>query len=92
MTMNTDLEGAVAAYYSGAGLHARIMERLAEAGVPAGAVTADHLKAVDEFHIGGVEATLALLEQLAIGPETRVLDIGSGIGVPARPIAGRTGA
>ena len=56
------------------------------------AVTAEHLKAVDEFHIGGAEATAALLDQLAIGPETRVLDVGSGIGGPARTIAARYGA
>ena len=68
------------------------MERLAEAGITAGAVTAEHLKAVDEFHIGGAEATAALLDQLAIGPETRVLDVGSGIGGPARTIAARYGA
>src|SRR5690606_33691687 len=49
-------------------------------------------KAVDEFHIGGAEATAALLDQLDIGPDTRVLDIGSGIGGPARTIAERTGA
>ncbi|HET9069328.1 MAG TPA: class I SAM-dependent methyltransferase [Amaricoccus sp.] len=90
--MRAEIETTVAGHYAGAGLHARIMERLAEAGVPAGAVTAEHLKAVDEFHIGGAEATAALLDQLAIGPGTRVLDIGSGIGGPARTIAARTGA
>jgi len=90
--MSAEVERTVAAHYAGAGLHARIMERLAEAGVPAGAVTAEHLKAVDEFHIGGAEATAALLDQLEIGQGTRVLDIGSGIGGPARTIAARTGA
>ena len=45
--MSTEVERTVAAHYAGAGLHARIMERLAEAGVPAGAVTVEHLKAVD---------------------------------------------
>jgi SAM-dependent methyltransferase len=87
-----DVEDRVAAHYGGAGLHERIMERLAEAGIASGAVTAEHLKAVDEFHIGGAEATLALLDQLEIGRDTRVLDIGSGIGGPARMIAGRYGA
>jgi SAM-dependent methyltransferase len=90
--MSAEIERSVAAHYSGAGLHLRIMERLAAAGIAADAVTADHLKAVDEFHIGGAEATADLLDQLAIGPETRVLDVGSGIGGPARTIAARTGA
>ena len=90
--MSAEVETTVAAHYAGAGLHQRIMERLAEAGIPAGAVTAEDLKAVDEFHIGGAEATAALLDQLAIGPETRVLDIGCGIGGAVRMIAARSGA
>jgi SAM-dependent methyltransferase len=90
--MNAEVEETVAAHYAGAGLHQRIMERLAEAGIAADTVTAEHLKAVDEFHIGGDEATAALLDQLDIGPETRVLDVGSGIGGPARTIAARYGA
>jgi SAM-dependent methyltransferase len=49
------------------------------------------LKAVDEFHIGGAEATAALLDRLDVRPETEVLDIGSGIGGPARNIAARAG-
>ncbi len=90
--MTGDVETVVAAHYAGVGLHERILERLAAAGIAAEAVTTEHLKAVDEFHIGGAEATSALLDQLKIGPETRVLDIGSGIGGPARAIAGRYGA
>jgi ubiquinone/menaquinone biosynthesis C-methylase UbiE len=53
--------------------------------------SADVLKPVDEFHIGGAEATAALLEKLEIRPDTEVLDIGSGIGGTARMIAGRYG-
>ena len=92
MTAAGSVEARVAAHYAGVGLHERIMERLAAAGVATGSVTAEHLKAVDEFHIGGAEATAALLDQLAIGPETRVLDVGCGIGGPARTIVARTGA
>jgi SAM-dependent methyltransferase len=92
LPMSADVERTVTAHYAGAGLHRRIMERLAEAGIAADRVTAEDLKAVDEFHIGGAEATAALLDQLAIGPETRVLDVGSGIGGPARTIAARHGA
>ncbi len=86
------IEETVASHYAGAGMHDRIMQRLADAGVPAEAVTAEHLGPVDEFHIGDAEATAALLDQLAIGPDTRVLDVGSGIGGPARQIARRYGA
>jgi SAM-dependent methyltransferase len=90
--MSGEVEARVAAHYGGAGLHERILERLAEAGIAVEAVTAEHLKAVDEFHIGGAEATTALLDQLEIGPGTRILDIGCGIGGPARMMAERYGA
>jgi ubiquinone/menaquinone biosynthesis C-methylase UbiE len=39
-----------------------------------------------------VKATEALLAQLKIAPDTRVLDIGSGLGGPARHIAEHSGA
>lgn len=44
----------------------------------------DDLAAVDEFHVGGREATRALLEQLDIAEDSDVLDIGCGIGGAAR--------
>lgn len=90
--MGGSIEDRVAAHYAGAGLHERIMERLAAAGIAPDRVTAEDLKPVDEFHIGGAEATAALLDQLDIGTEARVLDVGCGIGGPARMIAARTGA
>ena len=86
------VEETVAAHYAGAGMHDKIMQRLADAGIPAEAVTAEHLRPVDEFHIGEAAATAALLDQLTIGPATRVLDIGSGIGGPARTMARTYGA
>ena len=54
-------------------------------------ISPEVLKPVDEFHIGGAEATTALLEKLEIRPDMEVLDIGSGIGGPARMIAARYG-
>jgi len=46
---------------------------------------------LDQFHIGGAEATDRLIGSLALGPGDRVLDVGSGFGGPARQIARRTG-
>jgi len=88
----TNVEDRVVSHYGGAGLFDRIMAGIAASGVAAGDLRTDHLKAVDEFHIGGAEATIALLDPLRIGARTRVLDIGSGIGGPARLIAARYGA
>ena len=39
--MRADVERTVAAHYAGAGLHERIIERLADAGIPAGQVTTE---------------------------------------------------
>jgi MPBQ/MSBQ methyltransferase len=57
---------------------------------PAHLVPAD-LAAIDEFHIGGVQATRDLAAQLPLTPGAALLDIGSGIGGPARYFAARHG-
>ncbi|MDW4498421.1 methyltransferase domain-containing protein [Sulfitobacter sp. D35] len=76
-------------HYGQDGLFERLLSMLEAAGVPRDQLSAEHLKAVDEFHIGGVKATEVLLDPLNIGPGTPVLDIGSGIGGPARFMAAR---
>lgn len=87
-----DTETRVAGHYGSGRVMDGIRAALARVGAGADGLTGDDLKPVDEFHTGGAEATEALLAQLDIGPETRVLDLGCGIGGPARLIAGRTGA
>ena len=77
-------------HYTTENLLARIDDALDQIG--ASRTSADDLKAVDEFHTGGLEATDALLSQLTITPEMRVLDIGAGIGGTARHILHRYGA
>ena len=49
------------------------------------------LDALDQFHIGGPGATDLLIGSLALTEGSRVLDVGSGFGGPARQIARRTG-
>ncbi len=85
----TETEDRIAAHYGVGNLYGRIIEALKAGGVDPNALRPDHLKAVDEFHIGGAEATMALLDQLDIGSDTKVLDIGSGIGGSARFISAR---
>jgi cyclopropane fatty-acyl-phospholipid synthase-like methyltransferase len=78
----------VASHYSDSdALVESIAASLRAAGIdPASATTAD-LVGVDEFHIRGREATLALAESMGISADTSVLDIGSGLGGTARTLA-----
>lgn len=85
-------ENPVETHYTTGSLLERIRQGLREAGVDPDRPGAADLKPVDEFHVGGVAATEALLDQVPLAPGMAVLDIGSGIGGTARFIAGRTGA
>ena len=86
------LEDIVNTHYGGRSIYDRICAALEAAGVGRGDVTTNDLRAVDEFHIGGNTATAHLLDPLGIGAQTHVLDIGCGIGGPARFIEQKYGA
>ncbi len=78
----------VADHYSGSGgLAEAIAERLRAAGKDPGALKPRDLAGVDEFHIRGRKATLELAERMKLSDTSRVLDIGSGLGGPARTLA-----
>lgn len=82
---------AVADHYASSGIAERLLAALrAEIG-PDTPVTPDALAPLDHFHGRGVLATKELLAVLAPLPTDHVLDIGCGIGGPARWIAARTG-
>jgi cyclopropane fatty-acyl-phospholipid synthase-like methyltransferase len=52
----------------------------------------DQLTPFDQYHYFGTDAVDEALEVLQLQPDSRVLDVGSGIGGPARYIAAKTGA
>ncbi|QND63796.1 methyltransferase domain-containing protein [Mesorhizobium loti] len=88
----TVVEPGIARHYDIFGLEERIIAALADTGVEIAHLRAGDLEAVDEFHIGGVAATRELIDQMGLKPAAKLLDIGSGIGGPARFVANSAGA
>ena len=86
-----DVAALVREHYRGDDLARGILAALSATGLDANSVTVRDLAAVDQLHAGGPDATLHLLEQLNLGPGTRLLDVGSGIGGPARLAAAEFG-
>jgi ubiquinone/menaquinone biosynthesis C-methylase UbiE len=82
-------EEQVAAHYTRGTLEDRILASLEAAGKNLDQLTPDDLGGMDEFHLGGREATEALASFMHLRPGMHLLDVGCGIGGPARYFAGR---
>jgi MPBQ/MSBQ methyltransferase len=82
-----DVHDVVRAHYGGADLESAILRALADAGVDTEALTVADLAPVDELHAGFLEATQHLLTTLGVDAGSRLLDVGCGIGGPARVAA-----
>lgn len=74
----------VTAHYRVPHLLETIRAGLAALGKTPETVTVEDLAPIEEFHIGGRPATKEVLDRLALRPGSQVLDIGCGIGGPAR--------
>ena len=72
-------------------LTTRIVEALRESGRPIDALTYRDLIPVSELHNRGKQATVDLARLSEIKPEQHVLDVGCGIGGPARTLAAEFG-
>jgi ubiquinone/menaquinone biosynthesis C-methylase UbiE len=81
----------IAGHYGGGGLLARLEAALDEDGADPKRPTADQLAPYDQFHGRGIEATEELAALLPVRAGDRLLDVGSGIGGPARYLARRFG-
>jgi ubiquinone/menaquinone biosynthesis C-methylase UbiE len=64
-----------------------ISEKLRSVGKDLTKLTTADLVVVDEFHIRGRKATLELGEKMNLNARSHVLDLGSGLGGPARTLA-----
>jgi len=84
-----NLEQRVSAYYTRGELEDTILSNLRGAGKNLEQLKTDDLAALDEFHLGGRESTDALATFMELRPGMHLLDIGCGIGGPARYFAER---
>ncbi len=84
-------EGQVEKHYASAGITARILAALRTVNGPDVPITPDTLAPIDHFHGKGVIATEELAALLQPKASDHLLDIGCGIGGPARWIAAKYG-
>lgn len=80
-------EMAVAEHYGKEGLEEKILGAMKRAGVDPAHLTPEILAPMDEFHIGGIDSTKELAAQMELRPGMKLLDVGCGIGGPARYFA-----
>lgn len=70
----------VSKHYTHGNLVAAIQGGIESLGKSVKSVTVDDLAPVDEFHIGGRQASEDFLGQLGLSPEKQVPDVGCGLG------------
>ena len=78
---------AMNAYWGREGMGQAILDALVAAGKHLDTLTIDDLAPTDQFHGGGKAATVRLAHLAGLAPGTRVLDVGGGLGGPARTLA-----
>src|SRR5437588_4023531 len=80
-------EAKVAGHYTRGRLEETILQAVVRMGLDPDRLNAIDLATVDEFHVGGLDATRELAAQMEFATGLRILDVGSGIGGPARYFA-----
>ena len=78
---------SISAHYAQTDLAASILNALRHAGKNLDALTIDDLAPVDQFHVRGKQSTLELAQRAGISAGQRILDVGGGLGGPARTLA-----
>lgn len=81
------IEEQVAAHYSRSGLSEAILSALVASGKDIDNLVPAELAGADEFHFGWRPATVRFAQMLAFPVGARILDIGAGLGGPARYFA-----
>lgn len=86
-----DAEDLVRGHYSDDDLEAVVIGALRSAGFDVDALRIEDLAGLDQLHAGSVLATEYVLDSLALTPGITLLDVGCGVGGPARLAADRHG-
>jgi sarcosine/dimethylglycine N-methyltransferase len=87
----TDALDSVRDHYRATGLTERLKTALMALGPEDQRLTPEQLGALDQFHTRGLAATAELAGLAGITADTAVLDVGSGVGGPARFLAATYG-
>jgi sarcosine/dimethylglycine N-methyltransferase len=82
---------AVTRHYGNAGIAERVIQALRAARGPDAAITPENLAPFDHFHGRGLAGTQEIAARLTLKPGEQLVDIGSGIGGPARWFAATFG-
>jgi ubiquinone/menaquinone biosynthesis C-methylase UbiE len=82
---------AVADHYSHGGLLDAILAGMRDIGKTPETITVDDLALVDEFHIGGRQASEEFIGQLDLSSDDHVLDVGCGLAGTSRFVASTCG-
>ena len=87
----TEIIDGVRDHYRAIGLAERLQAALAPLGPPDQVLLPEQLGTLDQFHTRGLAATTELAELAGIAADMAVLDVGSGLGGPARFLAATYG-
>ena len=82
---------AVVEHYGTSSLLARVEQSLQQAGLGEGTLNWSDLVPLDQFHVRGLAATTELAETLNIEAGAKLLDVGCGLGGPARFLGATNG-
>ena len=82
---------SIADHWADRDVYGLIVSALERASMSLDSLTVDNLAPVDHFHARGFPATVDLADRLPVEPGDHVLDIGCGVGGPARYFAQRFG-
>jgi SAM-dependent methyltransferase len=83
---------AVSAHYAVTNVERAIVAGLTIAGMSLESLAPEDLAPVDQFHMGGREATCELLRVAGLGDGLEIVDVGGGLGGAARTLAVETSA